>query len=281
MTTPLLQEQQTTKQQQLDDALLALRRTFAKCRGRADWGDMTDSSITIKHPVWDLSEAEFCDFGWHSVTLGPPSELPAAIRYFVPRVAAKLADPAIKQSCLPAVWDDEHFAKLLNTAQWRTWKAPEVAAIEGWMFARIEHEVHGGNFYHCEEATRLATLSGCNMADFFDGCRDKLPLTAALWLAGMIEHHWESLLSTGWPSLWEECWGVPTPNEVVEPLVRLLLQQSSREWLNNIFFNQALPEDQQQRVSQASQYATYCVDSAYQWPDAPLGVMARQSTSAE
>ncbi|WP_425396577.1 hypothetical protein [Aeoliella sp.] len=259
-----------TAQRRLDNALEELSRVFRNYRGTAHWGDMTDSSVTIKHSVWELSEEEFKDFGWHSVC-GPPGELKQAVQYFLPRVARNHSSTDLMNRQTVGVWFQELFVKLLNDVEWQQWDAEEVATVREWIFARIQNDACHDSWWVCDDATQFAAFVGCDLNDFFDDFRNSHPTTCILWLASEIGRHWDTALKSGWPREWQKNYGIPTPSRVAEQFLLLLLRKSSRELLEQVFLEDVLSDEHQSLVSSALEHANQCIEFGHVWPDAPLG----------
>lgn len=257
-------------QKRLDEALEQLSHVFRNCRGTRYWGDMTDSSVTVTKNVWDLSEEEFQDFGWHSVC-GAPGELKQAVQYFLPRVALVSSSPDLVSRQTGRVWFQELFIKLLNDTEWQHWNPEEVNAVREWIFARIQNDACHNSWWVCDDATQFAGLVVCDLCEFFEDFRNAHPTTSVLWLASETNRHWVSALQTGWPCNWQRNYQVPTPPEIAERFLLLLLRKSSRELLEQTFFDNQLSKEHQSLVSSALEHANQCLEFGNVWPDAPLG----------
>ncbi|MCE9547889.1 MAG: hypothetical protein K8T25_20655 [Planctomycetia bacterium] len=251
----------------LDDAINELTRVFGRSPGSRHWADgmsTHDSSATLTNSVWELSEAEYEDFCWHSVALGGPEEsCLAAIRYFLPRVAL---DMSLRDS---APWLSEYLARLLNDHHWRSWPMAEIRAIEGWLAAWIQYWLSQDD-WRLYLATRCAGLCGIDWNAFFHELRERDQGASAKWLARSIESEWISLLQTGWPNGWRGYWGqADPPREQVVKFIVLLLRKSSIGLLENAFFHERDPAAQS-LLSAAQQHANDCIRYGHAKQNTPL-----------
>jgi len=253
--------------QRLDNAIDGLTHVFKRYGGSPHWSDpldARDSSATVTHSVWELTDDEYRDFCWHAVSLGGPAESQQlAIRYFLPRVAQ---DIALDQR---APWCDGHLAFLLNTFDWRSWPQPEREAIETWFGTWIEHRTLSGDWRR-SSATSTAGICGFDFQKFFHTLRERERGLSIQWLAQSIEDHWESLLQTGWPERWHGYWGTHTaqPRFAVKFIV-LLLRKSSRRILESAFFHE-VDLAAQSCLSAANQHADQCVQFGRVQKNTPL-----------
>ncbi len=263
----------TTGYQRLDDAISGLTRVFKQYHGSPHWNDSLgggDSSATVTHSVWELTDDEYRDFCWHSVCLGGPinSKL-LAVRYFLPRVALDISLSNRVTNREP--WCSSQSAGLLDFHDWRNWPEPEVRAIETWYGAWIQHTASRGDWMYCSLATRSAGVCGFDFNKFFHAWREWERGMSIQWLVHTIDEHWASLLQTGWPKRWREYWGEqsPPPSFAVKFII-LLLRKSSRGLLENAFFHEDTVIDPS-LLSTAIHQADQCIQFGHVKKDTPLG----------
>lgn len=259
-----------TGDQRLDEALTRLARVFGNCRGSDRWTDgmsLNDSSVTLRSSVWELNDAEFKDYCWHSVTCSDPSTHRLALQYFMPRVVSDWANRR------DAPWELAQLAYLLDKHDWQKWKPVETEAISAWLAEWVTFTARQYDSWRCLEATMLATVCSLDMNQFFHELRERDLRLSAIWLARVIDDHWKSLLKTGWPLAWRDFWGDWTPpKERAVRFIGMMLRESSIGILERVFFDES-DEKIRSLFSAAHQHALDCIRFSQAEPDTPLAVV--------
>ncbi len=243
------QFQPNTGDAALDDALRELARVFGNTRGDPGWVDglsIGDSSATLSKPCWNLTQAEYLDFGTHSVCTDDAKDLRHAVRYFLPRVALDLTRGNWWIADTP--WEGSHLVSLLLRTSWKSWPVAESNAVRQWLenWLRYAMENSSQSTRHVGEVTMLANQAGICVPTVFEEVIKSNPDAALAWLADQVVDNQVSLLKTGWPTDWGECWGTPIrDHQSAVEFILLLISDSTVARLESAFFAATDPEKQQ------------------------------------
>ena len=244
------------------------------------------SEATTTLGVSDLSREDYKDFCWHSVcVVDQPGNTLAAVRYFLPRVAADLSrtEDEFSFDNVPP-WDDALLASLLNEVRWRQWPQREVAAVEGWLEAWLDKEAQDLRDTRVSKFSQvfcIAAICGYDVGGYLRRRERDGILVVARLLAVLIDDHWEALLSTGWPADWRGYWGDATPPAAAtRQFVHLLVSPKTRGILERAFF-ETHDESLRSLLSDAQLHASQCIEFGHLRADTPLAEETRRLGQAE
>src|SRR5690606_23491439 len=137
-------------------------------------------------PCWNLTQAEYLDFGTHSVCTDDVNDLRHAVRYFLPRVAFDLT--ARSWWVVETPWDGSHLVSLLLRTDWKSWPAADSNAVRQWLenWLRYAMENPSQSKRHVGEVTTLANQAGLRVPKVFEEVFKSSPDAALAWLAEQV-----------------------------------------------------------------------------------------------
>jgi len=289
-------------QTQLLGALTEVVRVFGDAPGSPHWTDPLDcrpegSSITLESSCFELTQADYQDFCWHSVVLfGHQRELSKrarkvvtkAIRYFLPRLLDDYSDQTYLASrkdlarraepskCPPL--DREHLSTIMQHIGWQQWPAAEQAALNRWLLALMAHRAIRLR-RDLAETTTFGLRCGFDVGGALKELLRIDRTVGAYATAILLNHDSASALTDGWPSGWQKYWGDEGHVDalVARQYLSALVSQTAQAALQDAFFS-AKVDDTRTCLSTAISAAEHCMQFGHLHPGTPLAEAVAHKT---